>query len=170
MEQKSLGIGKLNILASSLAFLFVTYILVIYITLMVGDSPNTIAFEIVSDYAINWVYRFILVLLVYLCVLSLFISIPGYLVLKAKNIKNSTRRVFAITQVAATLVMLLCVILFWSTFGVLFNADMSTPFATPYRILEVIFVPIVLGLLMFSIFYAPSSDILKKLKKQKNKI
>ncbi len=170
MEKKTLGIGKLNILASVLAYLIAVYVLVMYIILMTGNKPDTIAFEIVSDNWVNWVYRFILVVLMYVCELVNLVAIPVYLVFKAKKIKPAEKKILAIAQVAASFVMLLLVILFWTSFGVLYKGDMNSPFATPYRILEVIFVPIMAGLQLFNILYAPSDDIMKQLKKQRNKI
>ncbi len=170
MEKKSSGIGKLNLLASAVAFLFAVYILIVYIALMTGNKPNTIGYEIMSDYAHNWIYRFVLVLVMYFCILVNFVSIPSYLFLKGRKSGSPAKKYFAAAQLAATGVMLLAAILFWASFGPLFSGDMASPFATQYRILEVIFIPVMAGVQIFNIAYAPSDDMMKQLKKQHNRI
>lgn len=168
MSNGKIKIGILNGIASIIAFLFTVYITVIYIVAMTGNEANTIAYEIMSDNAINWVYRFVLVLLVYVCCLANLISIPGYLLLKRNG--SGLARTFAFIQIISSTLMLLFVILFWASFGPIFISDLNMPFATVYRILEVIFIPVMIGLMIFNILYTPSDDVMRKLKKRVDKI
>lgn len=162
--------GKLNILGSLIAFCVTVYVLVIYILLMVGDTPGCIAFEMTTDFAGDWAYRFVLVILMYICCAVNIISIPAYFALKTIGSKHPARKYFGIAQITSSIVMLVLAIMFWATFGLVFNGSASTPFGTGYRIMEIILIPVMIGMLFLTVLYTPGNDMLKQIKKKYNKI
>lgn len=168
MEQQKTG--KLNILGSGVAFLVTVYVGVIYILLMAGNAPGNIAYEIGTDYAGYWAFRFVVCILMYLCCAVNVVAIPSYFALKSKNSDSPAKKFMGIAQIAATACMLVLVIMFWSAQGSVFDGDASSPFATPYRILELIFTILAIAGVLLTVFYTASGDVLKKLKKKYNKL
>ncbi len=162
--------GKLNILGSGVAFLVTVYIGIIYILLMAGTKSGNIAYEITTDYAQYWAFRFAVCIIVYICAIVNVAAIPSYFALKAKNSSHPAKKYMAIAQIAASSVMLIAVIMFWSAQGGIFNGDVSTPFATPYRIIELILAILQLGGVVLTTLYSANSDIMLRLKKKYNKV
>lgn len=110
-------IGKLNILGSGLAFLITVYIGVIYILLMSGGGSGNIAYEITTDYAGYWAYRFVICILMYVCCIVNVIAIPSYFALKSKNSSSPARKFMGAAQLVSAVVMLVLVIMFWTAQG-----------------------------------------------------
>lgn len=162
--------GKLNILGSGLAFLITVYVGVIYILLMAGNQPGNIAYEIGTDFAGYWAFRFVICILMYLCCAINVIAIPSYFALKSKNSDSPVRKYMGIAQIVSSVVMLVLVIMFWSAQGNVFDGDTSSPFATPYRIVELIFALLQIAGVLLTVFYTASNDVIKKLKKKYNKL
>ena len=167
METKK--IGKLNMLGSGLAFLITVYIGIIYILLMAGSSEGNIGFEMTTGYAGYWAFRFVVCILVYLCALVNIVAIPAYFALKAKGSDHPALKGFGATQIIASIVMLIAVIMFCSAQGPIFDADVSTPFATPYRIVELILAILSVGGVILTTVYTANSDVIHSLKKKYNK-
>lgn len=162
--------GKLNILGSGVSFLFTVYIGIIYILLMAGNTPDSIGYEITSSHAGFWAFPFVLCLFMYIACIVNIVAIPAYYALKAKNSTSSLKKYTAIAQVISSIVMLLVVIMFWAWQGNIWNGNAKTPFATSYRIVELIFTLVQIGLVLLTIIYSPRSDSLRQLKnRQKNK-
>lgn len=161
--------GKLNILGSGVAFLITVFIGVIYILLMAGSEAGNLAHEITTDYAGYWALPFVVCILMYLCCLTNIVAIPAYYALKSKNSSSPAKKATGIAQIVASAVMLVLVIIFWSWQGGIFNGDASTPFATQYRILELIFAIAQIGLIVLTMAYSPRSDTLSQLKKKQRK-
>ena len=168
MEQQKTG--KLNILGSGVAFLVTIFVGVIYILLMAGNAPGNIAYEIGTDYAGYWAFRFVICILMYLCCVVNVIAIPSYFALKSKDSQSPVRKFMGAAQIIASVVMLILVIMFWSSQGSVFDGSASTPFATPYRILELIFTILQIGGVLLTVLYSASGDMLRKLKKKYNKL
>lgn len=162
--------GKLNILGSGLAFLITVYIGVIYILLMSGGGSGNIAYEITTDYAGYWAYRFVICILMYVCCIVNVIAIPSYFALKSKNSSSPARKFMGAAQLVSAVVMLVLVIMFWTAQGPIFDGDVSTPFATPYRIIELIFAILQLPALVLTVLYTANNDMMKKIKKKYNKM
>ncbi len=161
--------GKINIAASGLALLMTIYIGVIYILLMIGDTPNSIAYEIGTDYVGNWVFPFILCIFMYLACLANVLALPTYYALKSKNSSSPVKKASVIAQIFSSVVILLVVIMFWSWQGGIWYGDIGTPFATPYRIIELIFAIVQVGLVILTILYSPRTDTVRQLKNRKKK-
>lgn len=171
MEQQRKS-GKLNLLGSGLAFLFTVYITVIYILLMAGSEPGCLAYEITSDYAGSFAFRFAVVVIMYLCCAVNLVSIPVYLVLKIKGMNRNVtrRRAFGAASLIASVVMLVLAIMFTVASGAVFDSDMSSPFATPYRIIDIVVTALLIGAVLFTLLYSVSTDALRTLKKRYNKV
>lgn len=161
--------GKLNILGSGVSFLFTVYIGIIYILLMAGNTPDSIGFEITSSHAGYWAFPFILCLFMYIACIVNVLAIPAYYALKSKNSASRLKKHAAIAQVIASIVMLLVVIMFWSWQGGIWYGDAKTPFATPYRVIELCFTIAQIGLILLTIIYSPRSDTLRQLKNRQKK-
>ena len=73
-------------------------------------------------------------------------------------------------QLVSAVVMLVLVIMFWTAQGPIFDGDVSTPFATPYRIIELIFAILQLPALVLTVLYTANNDMMKKIKKKYNKM
>lgn len=172
MEQQK-RIGKLNILGSTLAFLITAYITVIYILLMAGDDYGCLAYEITRpEFSAYFMLRFIVVVLMYVCCLVNIISIPAYIAYKAKGREYDAKkkRVLGIMQVISSVVMFILVIIFWNACGAAFDPDMKTPFATPYRIIELVLSILQVGAVLLTTLYSVDNDVIRTLKKKYNKI
>lgn len=172
MEQQK-RIGKLNILGSTLAFLITAYITVIYILIMAGSTPGCLAYEITRpDYAPYFMGRFVTVVIMYLCCLVNLISIPAYIAYKAKGREYDAKkkRVLGIAQVVSSVVMFILIIVFWTSCGAAFDSNMATPFATPYRIIELILSILQVAAVLLTTLYSVDNDVIRTLKKKYNKI
>ena len=166
---KQQKIGKLNILGSAVAFLVTVYIAILYILLMAGSGKGNIAYEITTDYASYWMLRFVVCILMYVaCAVNLF-SIPAYFILKFRNSISDFRKGVAIAQVAASVLILVFVIMFWSAQGPVFITNAGSPFATAYRISELILSIIMIGAVLLTIFYSANDDQLIAIKKSHNR-
>lgn len=168
MEQQK--IGKLNILGSFVAFAITVYIGVIYILLMAGTGRGNIAYEITTDYAGYWMFRFVICILMYVCCIVNVIAIPSYYALKSKNSESPVRKFMGLAQFIASVAMLALVIMFWAAQGPVFIADGSTPFATGYRIAELICAIVQIAAVLLTSLYTASNDQMKRLKKKYNKL
>ncbi len=171
MEQQR-KTGKLNLLGSGLAFLITVYITVIYILLMVGSTPGCLAYEITTDYAGQFALRFVVVVLMYVCCAVNLVTIPSYFVMKTKNMEweITRRRVFGGASFVSSVVMFVLVIIFTVASGSAFDANMATPFATPYRIVEIVLTVLQVGAILLTLLYSVSNDALRTLKRKYNKI
>lgn len=171
MEQQR-KIGKLNLLGSGLAFVITAYITVIYILLMAGSTPGCLAYEITTDYAAYFALRFVVVILMYVCCAINLVTIPSYLVMKRKGLEweRTRRRVFGAASLISSVVMFILVIIFTSACGAVFNSDMSSPFATPYRIIEIVLTVVQVGAVLLTLLYSVSTDALIALKRKYNKM
>lgn len=172
MEQQK-RIGKLNILGSTLAFLITAYITVIYILLMAGSEPGCLAYEITRpDYRMYFMLRFVVVVLMYVCCLVNLISVPAYIAYKARGNEYDAKkqRVLGIAQVISSVAMFVLIIIFWNACGAAFVSDMKTPFATPYRIIELILSILQVGAVLLTTLYSVDNDVIRTLKKKYNKI
>ena len=171
MEQQR-KTGKLNLLGSGLAFLITAYLTVIYILLMMGSIPGCLAYEITTDYAGHFVLRFVVVVLVYVCCAVNLMTIPSYLVMKTKGLEweNNRRRIFGAASLISSAVMFVLVIMFTVASGSVFESDMATPFATPYRIIEIVLTVIQIAAVLLTLIYSVNNDALRVLKKKYNKI
>lgn len=171
MEQQR-KTGKLNLLGSGLAFIITAYITVIYILLMVGSTPGCLAYEITTDYAPYFALRFVVVILMYVCCAVNLVTIPSYLVMKSKNMgwEVTRRRAFGAASLIASIAMFVLAIIFTAACGSAFNATMTTPFATPYRIIEIVLTVVQVGAVLLTLIYSVSTDALRALKKKYNKL
>lgn len=171
MEQQR-KTGKLNLLGSGLAFIITAYITVIYILLMVGDTPGCLAYEITTDYASYFAFRFVVVILMYVCCAVNLVSLPAYLVMKTKGLEweRTRRRAFGAASLISSVVMFALVIMFWSGCGSVFDGNMATPFATPYRIIETVLTVVQVGMVLLTLLYSVNTDALVALKKKYNRI
>lgn len=167
MENKK--IGKLNVLGSGIAFLIALYIGIIYILLMAGTKPGNIAYEITTGYASHWMFRFVVCIATYVFVIVSLVSIPAYFTLKAVDSKHKALGFARIAQFVGTVGLLICVILFWVAQGPIFIKALETPFATPYRIVELVLAIVAIAGVVLTTIYSPSSDIMLALKKKHNK-
>ena len=163
--------GKLNLLGSGIAFVITVYMTVLYILLMAGSTPGCLAYEITTDYAPYFMLRFVVVILMYVCCAVNLVSIPTYLVMKSKNMdwEAPRRRVFGAASFIASVLMLVLVIIFTAANGAVWNGDMSTPFATPYRVIEIVLASVQIGAVLLTLLYSVSTDALRALKKKYNK-
>lgn len=171
MEQQR-KTGKLNLLGSGLAFVITAYITVIYILLMAGSTPGCLAYEITTDYAGYFALRFVVVILMYVCCAVNLVTLPSYLVMKRKGLEweRTRRRVFGAASLISSVVMFILVIIFTSACGAVFNSDMSSPFATPYRIIEIVLTVVQVGAVLLTLLYSVSTDALIALKRKYNKM
>ena len=101
METKK--IGKLNILGSAIAFLITLYIGIIYILLMAGTQEGNIAYEITTGYASHWMFRFVVCILMYVCVIVNLISITAFFILKATKPNHKAKSYALIAQIVASI-------------------------------------------------------------------
>lgn len=161
--------GKLNILGSGLAFLITVYTGIIFILLMAGNTPDSIGYEISSSHAGYWAFPFVLCIFMYLACIVNVVAIPTYYALKSKNSSSPIMKYTAVAQVIASIVILLVVIMFWSWQGGIWNGNANTPFATPYRIIELCLSIAQIGLIFLTIFYSPRSDTIRQLKNRQKK-
>ena len=140
MEQQK--IGKLNILGSFVAFAITVYIGVIYILLMAGTGRGNIAYEITTDYAGYWMFRFVICILMYVCCIVNVIAIPSYFALKSKNSESPVRKFMGLAQFIAS----------------------------GYRIAELICAIVQIAAVLLTSLYTASNDQMKRLKKKYNKL
>ena len=170
MEQQR-KTGKLNLLGSILAFVITVYVTVIYILLMAGSEPGCLAYEITTDYAGYFALRYAVVILMYVCCAVNLVTIPSYYVMKRKGLEweRKRRRAFGAASLISSVVMFVLVIIFMNASGSAFDGNMSTPFATPYRIIEIILTVIQVGAVLLTLLYSVSTDVLRTLKRKYNK-
>ena len=108
----------------------------------------------------------------YVCCAVNLVTIPSYLVMKRKGLEweRTRRRVFGAASLISSVVMFILVIIFTSACGAVFNSDMSSPFATPYRIIEIVLTVVQVGAVLLTLLYSVSTDALIALKRKYNKM
>ena len=84
--------------------------------------------------------------------------------------ERTRRRVFGAASLISSVVMFILVIIFTSACGAVFNSDMSSPFATPYRIIEIVLTVVQVGAVLLTLLYSVSTDALIALKRKYNKM
>ena len=66
--------------------------------------------------------------------------------------------------------MFVFVLMFWGAYMPVFDGDVSSPFATPYRIIEMLIALLQIGMVLLAVLYTPTNDMMKKLKREHRRI